>query len=328
MKMFFFRSSVAPNFGDELNPWLWPKLLDGMFDDDEREIFIGIGSILWDDYPKASLKIVMGAGYGGYKPPPIIDENWQVNFVRGPQTAEHLGLPPKAAITDSAVLLRTVFRPQSGKRYRASFIPHWESLYGARWDLVCAMAGIHLIDPRQPVETVLSEIAASEVVIAEAMHGAISADALRVPWIPVMPFVATHRFKWLDWSRSLDLELRPVRLMASTFAEWRQASERPVVASVEPNDLGQAGATLRGRLKAAAKGPASAVLRVGAAAALYKASRMEPMLSRDSKISEVTDRALECVSTFREQRRGVLGSRVTRSNLSHAPGSARHELAG
>ena len=40
-KMFFYDGKS--NFGDELNPWLWPKLLGSRLDEDESEIFLGIG---------------------------------------------------------------------------------------------------------------------------------------------------------------------------------------------------------------------------------------------------------------------------------------------
>ena len=53
MKMYFYRGR-RPNFGDELNDWLWPPLLPGFFDDDERELFIGIGSTLYDFLPRES----------------------------------------------------------------------------------------------------------------------------------------------------------------------------------------------------------------------------------------------------------------------------------
>ena len=63
MKMFAFRGKVS-NFGDELNHWLWPKLLPAnFFDDDDGKLFLGIGSILYDSHPAKSQKIVFGAGY-------------------------------------------------------------------------------------------------------------------------------------------------------------------------------------------------------------------------------------------------------------------------
>ena len=58
------------NFGDELNPWLWSRVLPGFFDDDDAELFLGIGSILFDSWPASSRKIVVGSGFAGYTAPP------------------------------------------------------------------------------------------------------------------------------------------------------------------------------------------------------------------------------------------------------------------
>ena len=83
MKMYYFKSEIATNFGDELNVWLWPKLLPSAFDGDDQSLFLGIGSILFDHFPSHQKKVVFGAGYGGYSPKPIIDGSWQFYFVRG-----------------------------------------------------------------------------------------------------------------------------------------------------------------------------------------------------------------------------------------------------
>ena len=63
------------------------------------------------------------------------------------------------------------------------------------------------IDPCGGVERVIADILASELLVTEAMHGAIVADALRVPWVPVRPVQPTNRGKWFDWASALDIEL-------------------------------------------------------------------------------------------------------------------------
>lgn len=44
------------------------------------------------------------------------------------------------------------------------------------------------------------------------MHGAIVADAYRIPWIPVSSFDSFNNFKWKDWSLSLSLKIKVNRL--------------------------------------------------------------------------------------------------------------------
>ena len=99
MKLIYFKGHV-PNFGDELNTYMWDKLLPaGFLDDRPDELFLGIGSIIFDTYPKQARKYVMGSGYAGYtSPPDLIDGSWDVIFVRGPRTAERLKLPAEKAI--------------------------------------------------------------------------------------------------------------------------------------------------------------------------------------------------------------------------------------
>jgi succinoglycan biosynthesis protein ExoV len=50
----------------------------------------------------------------------------------------------------------------------------------------------------------------TEVLLTEAMHGAIIADSLRVPWIPIVSNPSILSFKWDDWCQSLSLEYQPV----------------------------------------------------------------------------------------------------------------------
>jgi len=218
MKLFYYRG-VKPNFGDDLNAWMWPRLMPGIWDDDEDVIFLGIGSILFDFFPKAARKIVFGAGYGGYTPVPQIDENWKFYFVRGELTAKSLNIDPALGVGDSAILLRSCIGPRPSKRHKVAFMPHWESTLAGNWRLACELAGIHYIDPTATVEQTLDDILSSELVITEAMHGAIVSDALRVPWVAVTPLQTQHHMKWQDWASALDLTFSSHALGASTMLE-------------------------------------------------------------------------------------------------------------
>ena len=65
----------------------------------------------------------------------------------------------------------------------------------------------------------MSKIKASGLLLAEAMHGAVVADAFGTPWVPLRPLMPDHLFKWFDWTRSLGVAYRPVRLFPSTLQE-------------------------------------------------------------------------------------------------------------
>jgi len=273
MQMYYYKGP-SPNFGDELNAWMWPRLLPDFFDGRANEIFLGIGSILFDFHPQHSRKIVFGAGYGGYTAPPRIDDSWDFYFVRGPLTARAIGVDEKLGVGDAAILLRSCIEERPAKRYKASFMPHWESTFDGDWRAACAAAHLHYIDPCAPVETVLDEILASELVVTEAMHGAIVSDALRVPWVAARPIQRQHHLKWQDWADALQLDLRPLPLQPSTGLEaamhWLPGGRQM---------------TARLRRRAQFLKPAGAeFFRDGAARSLRELATAEPSLSRDSVI--------------------------------------------
>lgn len=220
MKLYFYRG-VRPNFGDELNWWMWPKIFGDVFDESEEKLFLGIGSILFSSHPAGPKKVVFGSGYGGYTEPPVIDSKWDVRFLRGKHTARALGMDPTLGVGDSAILLRSLVNfTAPRKRYKFSYMPHWESAEIGLWKDACQLVGINYIDPCGEVDFVLDEILASEVVITEAMHGAIVSDALRVPWIAAQPIHAAHRAKWEDWASALDLKIRFEPIRPSSFLEY------------------------------------------------------------------------------------------------------------
>lgn len=204
MKLEYF---TGKNFGDALNPYIFQHFLPDFFNDDPQQTFFGIGSILGFGLAKdVKQKIIFSSGYA-YGDIPEIDSTYDFICVRGPLTAKALGLTEDTAVADGAILLQYMDIPKPEKQYKFSFMPHWgsEQKY-SKWPEVCAAAGIHYISPMQDKDFVLQEILKSEVIIAEAMHAAIVADTLGVPWIPVKAYPTINEFKWNDWASSLNLK--------------------------------------------------------------------------------------------------------------------------
>lgn len=279
MKLYCWRGA-SRNFGDELNTLLWPRLLPGFFDDDAGELFLGIGSVLDDRHPKSVRKLVAGAGFGGYEALPIMDASWVIHWVRGPRTARLIGLPVQCGLGDPAMLL-PVLDWKSTQRQAVGFMPHFESLSRGAWVEAAAGAGVELIDPRGDPAAIIASISHCRVLLTEAMHGAIVADTLRVPWVALRPLMPVHRGKWQDWAESLEMRLRFQALAPSSLPEQLQLS--PEAAS-RHRLLAR---TWRRRFVARA------------AAALVRASAAEPQLSAAAALDRCQSRMLEALDRLR-----------------------------
>lgn len=205
-----FRTSHG-NFGDDLNSWLWPKIAPDLCDAADPRLFLGIGTILSRSVPEEPMKIVFGSGSGTNRPPDL-SKNWFFYAVRGPLTAERLGLPGSLAICDPGILVRQVSAAAASGKHDVAFMPHFQSFRDADWTKLCERAGIFMIDPRSPVEEVIGQIRQTKLLLAEAMHGAIVADALRVPWVPIRMYGHFLEFKWRDWTQSIEAPLNIVEV--------------------------------------------------------------------------------------------------------------------
>jgi succinoglycan biosynthesis protein ExoV len=209
MKLYYFKDPHG-NFGDDLNPWLWRQLLGDVLDDADDELFVGIGTLINHRLPIDPVKHVFGSGMG-YGERPVVDDRWVFHAVRGPLTARALGLDERIAITDSAVLIRTVDLPPGRcLRAKCGFIPTGGSIARYDWEQVCRDSDIRYISCQWDVSRVLSEIQSCDLLICEAMHGAIVADALRVPWVAARCSDDILDFKWQDWLATLGLPYEPI----------------------------------------------------------------------------------------------------------------------
>lgn len=221
MKYLYYKSKKG-NFGDDLNGWLWPKLFTKIPELDNVH-FLGIGSILYSENPFLNninkyKKIVFGSGV---RPSPKYtkfktDQTWDIKFLRGPLSAKALDNKYNY-ITDAAYALRQLPDFENlikcEKRYEVSLMPYFHSEDYFDWKKICQQLGVHYISPHSEngVEFTISEIASSKKLITEAMHGAIVADLLRVPWhrfILTTPFTEgsmVSEFKWNDWLQSVEI---------------------------------------------------------------------------------------------------------------------------
>ena len=298
MKLFCYPHA---NFGDgPLNGWLWPQLIPGVLDDSGDQLFVGIGSLLNDMLPRAPLKAVFGSGvgYGHGTPPP--DATWRVYAVRGPRSAQALGLDPRAAITDSAMLVRAVNLPARPKRHKVAYMPHWWSDVHGDWRAACDLAGIYFIDPLSGVEAVLNDLRETELLISEALHGAIVADALRTPWVPVTAYKHILALKWLDWAESVELTYQPHRLVAQYQPEAVHSRLRRLKGWPQHGRGAQLAETLVAR-------PAGALSRVwfrrqverNARTLQHLAATAAPQLTRDTVLDRVVSRLLGALDQFK-----------------------------
>jgi succinoglycan biosynthesis protein ExoV len=231
VRLYAWRPPLAPggrtvtNFGDELNRVLWPALLgDDAFDDDPEVLFLGIGSLLgWPKQEGERIRIVVGTGAmsataAAGEP---LTTRWRVHCVRGPLTAHAYGLDDALGIADPGILAARLLDERDGAG-DIGYMPHLDQAVrsSAALRATCADLGLRYIDPRDGVRAVIAAIASLDRLVTEAMHGAIVADSLRVPWVPVYTGLQPHRFKWTDWCASMDLEYRPVRV--PDLAGWAE----------------------------------------------------------------------------------------------------------
>jgi succinoglycan biosynthesis protein ExoV len=258
---------------------------------------------------------VFGSGFG-YGELPRIDERWHFHAVRGPYTARALGLPADAAVTDAAVLVRAVMLPPpAAVRSRVGAIFTGQSLAAHDWQAVCAPLGIRFISCHWDVERVMREMRACDVLLCEAMHGAIVADTLRIPWIPVVCYEHISAFKWRDWLSTLELPYAPQRVPSLYDAERHLDGVTRAKNGIK-RGLSRAGVQPQGWTPPppAKTKPA---LREQAVGALGAAARGRAYLSSDAIVERHMQRYLECLRGLQRQSSGAPPPRLQKQARLH-----------
>jgi len=229
MKLVYYKRDV-PNFGDDLNGVLWPALAPELFSDPKPQDdgFVGIGTIIGMDPGPTRRLHVFSSGIGN---DPV--DNWRdldVTYwcVRGPISAQTLGLEPSRALSDGALLTPFVegFPKTATGEGGVLVIPHFQSITHGGWEKACALAGFELVDPRGSPREIVARIASAKVVLTESLHGAVFADLYGVPWHAFAPSRHFGVTKWVDWlaglGRDLELTLVPAPDPRLVFAYGRR----------------------------------------------------------------------------------------------------------
>lgn len=222
MEVIYYKNSKG-NIGDELNVWLWPRIFgDAFLSTNKNTAFLGIGTIIMQksdflkEAEKFEKKIIFGSGVRSLSENIQFDASWNISFLRGPLSSLSLSLNKIDYITDAAYYLALTKEYStlinSPKKHTIGVVPYFRSLDKLDWEKLCAFNGWKLINvASKDVDEFLKEVSECEFIIAEAMHGAIIADILRVPW-KRMKFLAhefekesVSEFKWKDWLFSLDI---------------------------------------------------------------------------------------------------------------------------
>lgn len=200
------------NFGDALNPIIFNHYIPELLNPNSQISLLGIGSILGLKQNIKGKKVVFSSGYAAHQTDtygklPKLDKNWDIICVRGPLTAKALGIEHKLAVADGAILIPKILPLSNLGGNDIGFMPHHKSMdMFSGWPQLCKELNISLISPSLPPLEIINKLSKLKLLITEAMHGAIVADAYRIPWMPVKLYPFINEFKWNDWGQSVGLE--------------------------------------------------------------------------------------------------------------------------
>jgi succinoglycan biosynthesis protein ExoV len=227
--------SRALDVGGLINDWLWPRLLPDHCARDDGTLLLGTGGLI--DAATADLAthrrvVVFGAGVRGRTSlPDMTRAEWDIRFVRGPESARALGLAPEGWLCDPAVLASKLHGGRGRERLmragsrRIGLIPGRHATPEAALTLADG-AGLHLIDAHDHAESWLNSLIDCDAAICGDLIAAVIADAYGIPWRPLRSAYADDGFEWLDWSRSMGLTPCPVDIQRLSWP-WPASADDP-----------------------------------------------------------------------------------------------------
>lgn len=193
-----------PNFGDDLTPWLLPRLGIAPIHREPAEAkLIGVGSILeflptnWDG-------AVWGSGLMNDQPFPL--SRATPLAVRGRLTAERIGAQDSCALGDPGILVSR-FLPRSRPRWDVALVPHGHHRNHSDFLQLASSrhVSVRVVNVHQGAARAVKEIASACVVVTTSLHGLVTADSYGIPvvWTTLEPSLGGGDFKFRDYESAI-----------------------------------------------------------------------------------------------------------------------------
>jgi pyruvyltransferase len=244
VRAFWCRVPSRPNFGDALTPWLIEKLTGRrprfVAADDPRPKYVVTGSVMALAGPGS---VVWGAGIMSRTD--TIARQVTLLAVRGPLTrarALAAGVPCPEVYGDPALLLPRFYRPPARRRAGIGVVLHFSDRprIEARWR---PSAELRLIDIQDPVESVVDQIAACELIASSSLHGIIASHAYGVPavWLKFRDLPSGDDSKFHDYQLAVGADSRPpARMVDDTVDPARFGAPLPPPVTFDTGPLWRA----------------------------------------------------------------------------------------
>ncbi|MBS7697971.1 polysaccharide pyruvyl transferase family protein [Chelatococcus sp. YT9] len=217
--------NVIRNCGDAISAYILKNQFaaTGVFTESSQPHLLPIGSIF---FMANANSYIWGSGVLSPSVALGAIDVTKIRALRGELTRNHLrsaGLQvPDVPLGDPGILVKRLVSPdQMRARYRAAIVPHHSSLHSKAFDAFRASDEFCVVDMMDDSLLPLEQIAQSEVVISQSLHGLVFAEALGRPslWIsnrnePVW------NFKFNDW-----------------FSMMKNPQREPVAIAGKPEDL-------------------------------------------------------------------------------------------
>lgn len=275
--LFSGNSRLVHNLGDGLTPYLMHGLGFTCASHNSKETVVNsgrcllaIGSLLTSDFlQRMEIPLdVWGSGWKGKDlwQPAAVDVFF--HSVRGPISAEGLGLPATIPLGDPALLIPYLYPRGKIFHNRSILLPHIYRIHSRKAARCAAAAGCDeqrttLVYAARSMETVrlinlkgiltdawlwpnnreagiyrvwstVDRIAGASFVLTGSLHGAILAQAYGVPWAAYSDGYVDAPPKWADWGAYLGVEINFVKNLREGQEWWGDLGRYGRIRSLRP----------------------------------------------------------------------------------------------